>query len=49
MLKKIVAVLIALSFGPALLAGCNTMQGAGTDISKAGQKVQSEAQEHKSY
>jgi predicted small secreted protein len=31
------------------LTGCNTVQGAGQDISKAGQKVQQEAQEHKRY
>jgi predicted small secreted protein len=51
MLKKLVALLLALSFVPglALLGGCNTVQGAGQDISKAGGKVQEEAQEHKKY
>jgi predicted small secreted protein len=49
MLKKLVAILMALAFAPAFLAGCNTVQGAGTDISKAGQKVEKEAQEHKTY
>jgi predicted small secreted protein len=49
MLKKLVAVLTAIAFAPLLLAGCNTVQGAGQDISKAGHKVEKEAQEHKSY
>jgi predicted small secreted protein len=51
MLKKTVTLLIALSFipGVALMSGCNTVQGAGQDISKAGQKVEKEAAEHKKY
>ncbi len=49
MLKRLVAMLIALSFAPMLLSACNTMQGAGQDVEKAGQKVQKEAQEHKTY
>jgi predicted small secreted protein len=49
MLKRFVATLIALSFAPMLLTACNTMQGAGQDVEKAGQKVQKEAQEHKKY
>jgi predicted small secreted protein len=49
MVKKLVATLIALAFAPALLAGCNTMQGAGQDISKAGQKVEKEAAQNKKY
>ena len=51
MLKKIVALLLALLFVPglALLGGCNTVGGAGQDISKAGQKVEKEAAEHKTY
>jgi predicted small secreted protein len=51
MLKKLVAVLLALAFVPglAVLGGCNTMQGAGQDIEKAGQKVEKEAAEHKKY
>jgi predicted small secreted protein len=31
------------------LTACNTMQGAGRDVSSAGQKIQEEAQEHKHY
>ena len=50
MLKKLMLVLIALSLGsPMFLAGCNTMQGAGRDIEKGGQKIQDEAVEHKRY
>jgi predicted small secreted protein len=49
MLKKLVAILMALTLAPAFLAGCNTVQGAGQDISKAGNKVQDEAKEHKTY
>ena len=33
----------------ATLSGCNTVQGAGKDVEKAGEKVQSEAVEHKRY
>ena len=31
------------------LAGCNTMQGAGKDIERGGEKIQKEAQGHKKY
>jgi predicted small secreted protein len=31
------------------LSGCNTIQGAGKDVEKAGEKVQNEAAEHKHY
>jgi predicted small secreted protein len=50
MLKKLMLVLVALTIGsPVLLTGCNTMQGAGRDIEKAGGKISEEAQEHKRY
>jgi predicted small secreted protein len=50
MLKKLMLVLVALTIGsPVLLTGCNTMQGAGRDIEKAGSKISDEAQEHKRY
>ncbi len=48
-MTRILLLLAALSLGSVVLAGCNTVQGAGTDISKAGQKVEQEAQEHKRY
>ena len=31
------------------LTGCNTVQGAGKDISSAGRSISDEAQEHKHY
>src|SRR4051812_5462718 len=49
MTKKIVLLLAMLSFGLMPLAGCNTVQGAGKDVERAGQKVQDEAVEHKKY
>ena len=50
MLKKLMLVLVALTIGsPMLLTGCNTIQGAGRDVSKAGDKIQEEAVEHKRY
>jgi entericidin B len=50
MMKKLMLVLVALAIGsPVLLTGCNTVQGAGRDIEKAGDKLQSEAAEHKRY
>jgi predicted small secreted protein len=42
--------LVAMTIGsPILLTGCNTLQGAGRDVEKAGQKLQEEAIEHKRY
>ncbi len=50
MMKKLMLMLVTLSFAsPVLLTGCNTVQGAGKDISKAGDKVQEEAKEQKKY
>ena len=50
MMKKLMLVLVALTIGsPILLTGCNTMQGAGRDVEKAGNKIQEEAVEHKKY
>ena len=31
------------------LTACNTVQGAGQDISSAGRSISNEAQEHKHY
>ena len=48
MLKRIAA-LLALS-GIALgLAACNTVEGAGKDIQKGGEKIKEEARENKKY
>jgi predicted small secreted protein len=49
MIAKMVLLLMALSIGSATLTACNTVQGAGKDVEKAGQKVQEEAVEHKKY
>lgn len=39
MVKRLIAVLIA----AVVLAGCNTMEGAGRDIERGGEKVQDAA------
>jgi predicted small secreted protein len=31
------------------LSACNTVEGAGRDVSHAGREIQEEAQEHKHY
>ncbi len=49
MISKLMLVLVALSVATIPLSGCNTVQGAGKDIEKGGQKVQEEAKEHKTY
>ncbi len=46
MLKKILLTLLATTY-MVLLAGCNTMHGAGEDIEKGGEKIQKESDEHK--
>lgn len=46
-MKRLIALLLAASY--VMLAGCNTMQGAGKDIERGGEKIQKEAQEHKNY
>jgi len=45
-MKALLAVIIGASF---LLSACNTMEGAGKDVSAAGKKTTEEAQEHKKY
>ncbi|MGZ5047287.1 MAG: entericidin A/B family lipoprotein [Usitatibacter sp.] len=45
-MKAIIAIIIGASF---FLAGCNTVEGAGKDVSAAGAKTTQEAQEHKKY
>ena len=49
MTRKLVLLLATLAFGSVALTACNTIQGAGRDVEKAGQKVQEEAKEHKRY
>ena len=47
MFKKLFATALLASFVAGIAAGCNTIQGAGKDIERGGEKVQQEAQEHK--
>ncbi|WP_213955500.1 MULTISPECIES: entericidin A/B family lipoprotein [unclassified Variovorax] len=43
-----IAALMAVAFAFAIpLAGCNTMKGAGQDMEKAGQKLESSADKNK--
>ena len=39
--------LLAGAFGT--LSGCNTVEGVGKDISRAGDELRGEAREHRSY
>ncbi len=43
-MKKLVAV-IALIFAASLMTGCNTIQGAGKDIERGGEKLQDSAKD----
>jgi entericidin B len=43
MIKKLVALLIAAG----VLAGCNTIQGAGKDLERGGEKIQDKAERSK--
>lgn len=44
-MNRIIALLLIA--GTAALAGCNTMSGAGQDISKGGHALTNSAEEHK--
>lgn len=44
-MNRIIALLLIA--GTAALAGCNTMAGAGQDISKSGHALTNSAEEHK--
>jgi predicted small secreted protein len=46
-MKRLIALILAMSY--VMLAGCNTIQGAGKDVERGGEKIQKEAQEHKNY
>jgi entericidin B len=49
-MKRLVALMLATSYVLlAGLAGCNTIQGAGKDVERGGEKIQKEAQEKKNY
>jgi predicted small secreted protein len=47
-MKRLIALVIAAAFAT-LATGCNTMQGVGKDTQAAGEKLQKESIEHKSY
>jgi entericidin B len=52
MFKRMVALLLATTFVAGtvvMLAGCNTMEGAGKDIQEGGKAIKDEANEHKNY
>ena len=46
-MKKVILTLAALCSVAVLTTACNTMQGAGRDIERAGEKVQDAAQKNK--
>jgi predicted small secreted protein len=46
-MKKILFTLAALCGVAVLTTACNTMQGAGKDIERAGEKIQDSAQKNK--
>ena len=46
-MKRLIALMLVTSY--VLLAGCNTIQGAGKDVERGGEKIQKEAVEHKNY
>ena len=48
-IAKILLLVTTLFLGSLTLTACNTMQGAGRDVERAGQKLQDEAVEHKRY
>ena len=43
------ALMAAVILLPILASACNTMAGAGEDISKGGEKLEKSADEHKNY
>ncbi len=50
MIRKLISIVLATSYLAALsvaLPGCNTVEGAGKDISAGGNKIKEEAREHK--
>ncbi len=49
--KTLASALAAIFFAGTFLtlAGCNTVEGAGKDIERGGDKIKDEAREHKNY
>jgi predicted small secreted protein len=48
-MKGIARKLLVLGVLAGFLAGCNTMAGLGKDVEKVGNKIETKAQEKKSY
>ena len=46
-MKRVVALMLLSMFSVALLAGCNTVAGAGKDVQKVGEKVEKKAEDCK--
>lgn len=44
-MKKLMAIFLMLGFGA--VAGCNTMEGAGRDLERGGEKIQDTAKDAK--
>ncbi|KRG69561.1 entericidin A/B family lipoprotein [Pseudoxanthomonas dokdonensis] len=42
-MKRVIALMMVAMFSTAVLAGCNTVAGAGQDIQKAGDKIEDKA------
>lgn len=42
-MKRLVSLMLLSLFSVAVLAGCNTIAGAGKDVQKAGEKVEGAA------
>ena len=46
-MKKIILAIAAFCSVAVLTTACNTMQGAGKDLERAGEKIQDKAQQNK--
>jgi predicted small secreted protein len=46
-MKRLIVLMMMAAFSTATLSACNTVAGAGKDVQKAGQKVESKAEDCK--
>lgn len=46
-MKRLILMMMISMFSIGMLAGCNTMAGAGKDVQKAGEKVEDKAEDCK--
>lgn len=46
-MKKLILTLAALASIAVFTTACNTIEGAGRDVERAGEKIESSAQRHK--